>query len=195
MESIKHAAHYCKWLKIYKAFGKWCYLHLNLLVTQSVFVFSEHLFEQQIVGCSWTHRRPEGNHTFLTREHKESCSGRLKSWGHSCSKVSHLLLRHVSQDASFQAGKHKPSNGSPYHARSAFDVNNALIKSTSCVASDGTGLLMSLPRLLSLTSATFDGVFFWISLLSDIAGLCFRLVHAYLKPIFYDFTVVAKMFE
>lgn len=170
MESIKHvcggAAHYCKWLKIYKAFGKWCYLHLNLLVTQNMFVFSEHLFVQQIVGCSWNHRRPKGNHTFLTRQHKESWWGRLKSCRHSCSKVSHLLLRH------FFSGRFI-SNGSQYHASSGFDINNGLIKSTSCVASDGTGLLMSLLLLLSLTSVTSDGVSIWISLLSDIAGPLF----------------------
>lgn len=53
----------------------------------------------------------------------------------------------------------KPSNGSQHHDI-IIDINDGLIKPTSCVASDGTGLLMSSPRLLSLTSVTFDGVFF-----------------------------------
>lgn len=106
----------------------------------------------------------------------------VKSCRHSVFKVSHLLLQNLSQDASFQAVKHKPSNGSQYHASSGFDINIGLIKSTSCVVSDGNGLVMSSPLLLCLTSVNFDGVFFWISLISDIAAPPhFRL---YFKPIF-----------
>lgn len=116
-----------------------------------------------------------------------------KDWSHADIRVPRWAICCATylRTLHFRLENIKPSNGSQYH-NIIIDINNGLIKSTSCVASEGTGLLMSSPLLLSLTSVTFDGVFFWISLLSDIAALLLRLVQVDFKPIFYDFTVVAK---